>query len=72
VRCTGSNSSSRKSSSRCRGRLIAETINVIAVLVGRGAERQLVELAVVKGVNEEPIAGVVRRHVAIRRIRFLR
>jgi type IV secretion system protein TrbB len=51
--------------------LIAETINVIAV-VGRGAERQLVELAVVKGVNEEPIAGVVRRHVAIRRIRFLR
>jgi type IV secretion system protein TrbB len=28
--------------------LIAETINVIAVLAGRGAERRLVELAVVK------------------------
>jgi type IV secretion system protein TrbB len=31
--------------------LIAETINVIAVLMGRGAERQLVELAVVKGLK---------------------
>ena len=31
--------------------LIAETINVIAVLAGRGAQRQLVELAVVKGLN---------------------
>src|SRR5712672_2626810 len=29
--------------------LIAETINLIAVLAGRGAERKLVELAVVKG-----------------------
>jgi type IV secretion system protein TrbB len=34
--------------------LIAETINVIAVLAGRGAERQLVELAVVKGLPEPP------------------
>jgi P-type conjugative transfer ATPase TrbB len=31
--------------------LIAETINVIAVLAGRGAERRLVELAVVKGLE---------------------
>jgi type IV secretion system protein TrbB len=31
--------------------LIAETINVIAVLAGRGAERQLIELAVVKGLK---------------------
>jgi type IV secretion system protein TrbB len=31
--------------------LIAETINVIAVLAGRGAERQLAELAVVKGLK---------------------
>jgi len=31
--------------------LIAETINLIAVLVGRGAERKLVELAVVKGLQ---------------------
>jgi type IV secretion system protein TrbB len=31
--------------------LIAETINVIAVLAGRGAQRQLVELAVVKGLK---------------------
>src|SRR5216684_3877348 len=31
--------------------LIAETINLIAVLVGRGAERRLVELAVVKGLE---------------------
>jgi len=31
--------------------LIAETINVIAVLSGRGAERQLVELAAVKGLK---------------------
>lgn len=31
--------------------LIAETINVIAVLVGRGAERQLAELALVRGLG---------------------
>jgi type IV secretion system protein TrbB len=31
--------------------LIAETINVIAVLAGRGTSRRLVELAVVKGVK---------------------
>jgi type IV secretion system protein TrbB len=31
--------------------LIAETINVIAVLTGRGAQRQLAELAVVKGLK---------------------
>jgi len=31
--------------------LIAETINLIAVLAGRGAERKLVELAVVKGLD---------------------
>ena len=31
--------------------LIAETINVIAVLAGRGVERKLVELAVVKGLE---------------------
>jgi type IV secretion system protein TrbB len=31
--------------------LIAETINVIAVLAGRGAQRQLAELAVVKGLK---------------------
>jgi type IV secretion system protein TrbB len=31
--------------------LIAETINVIAVVAERGAERQLVELAVLKGLN---------------------
>src|SRR5215470_7408824 len=31
--------------------LIAETINVIAVLAGRGTERRLVELAVVKGLE---------------------
>jgi type IV secretion system protein TrbB len=31
--------------------LIAETINVIAVLAGRGAQRQLIELAVVKGLK---------------------
>jgi type IV secretion system protein TrbB len=31
--------------------LIAETINLIAVLAGRGAERKLVELAVVKGLQ---------------------
>src|SRR5262249_9077053 len=31
--------------------LIAETINVIRVLAGRGAERRLVELAVVKGLE---------------------
>src|SRR3974390_3146017 len=32
--------------------LIAETINVIAVLAGRGAERRLVELAQVEGLNQ--------------------
>jgi type IV secretion system protein VirB11 len=32
--------------------LIAETINVIAVLAGRGARRRLVELAAVKGLKE--------------------
>jgi type IV secretion system protein VirB11 len=31
--------------------LIAETINLIAVLAGRGAERKLVELAIVKGIQ---------------------
>src|SRR5215468_210236 len=31
--------------------LIAETINLIAVLAGRGAERKLVELAIVKGLQ---------------------
>lgn len=31
--------------------LIAETINLIAVLAGRGAERKLVDLAVVKGLE---------------------
>src|SRR5262245_43237729 len=33
--------------------LIAETINVIAVLAGRGAERKLIELAVVKGLRPD-------------------
>jgi type IV secretion system protein VirB11 len=31
--------------------LIAETINLIAVLAGRGAERRLIELAVVEGLS---------------------
>jgi Flp pilus assembly CpaF family ATPase len=31
--------------------LIAETINVIAVLAGRGSERRLIELAVVQGLS---------------------
>jgi len=31
--------------------LIAETINLIAVLVGRGAERRLIELAIVEGLS---------------------
>ena len=31
--------------------LIAETVNVIAVLAGRGADRRLVELAIVDGLN---------------------
>jgi type IV secretion system protein TrbB len=31
--------------------LIAETINVIAVLAGRGSSRRLIELAVVEGVK---------------------
>ena len=31
--------------------LIAETINVIAVLAGRGADRRLVELALVRGLG---------------------
>ncbi len=33
--------------------LIAETINLIAVLAGCGAERKLVELAVVKGLRPD-------------------
>jgi Flp pilus assembly CpaF family ATPase len=32
--------------------LIAETIDLIAVLAGRGAERRLVELAVVDGLGD--------------------
>jgi type IV secretion system protein VirB11 len=32
--------------------LIAETIQIIAVLAGRGAERRLIELAAVEGLNE--------------------
>jgi type IV secretion system protein TrbB len=31
--------------------LIAETINLIAVLAGRGAERRLIELSVVQGLG---------------------
>jgi type IV secretion system protein TrbB len=31
--------------------LVAETINLIAVLAGRGAERRLIELAVVQGLG---------------------
>jgi len=45
--------------------LIAETINVIAVLAGRGAERQLVELAVVKGLKpggDYVLAPAVKRN----------
>ena len=33
--------------------LIAETINLIAVLAGRGAQRRLIELAVVKGLGRD-------------------
>ena len=33
--------------------LIAETIQIIAVLAGRGAERRLVELAGVKGLSPD-------------------
>jgi type IV secretion system protein VirB11 len=32
-------------------RLIAETINLIAVLAGRGGERRLTELAIVEGLG---------------------
>ena len=32
--------------------LIAETINVIAVLAGRGAQRRLIELAVIDGLDK--------------------
>ncbi len=32
--------------------LIAETIQIIAVLAGRGSERRLIELAAVTGLNE--------------------
>jgi type IV secretion system protein VirB11 len=32
--------------------LIAETINVIAVLAGRGAQRRLIELAAVEGLDK--------------------
>jgi type IV secretion system protein VirB11 len=45
--------------------LIAETINVIAVLTGRGAQRQLVELAVVKGLKpggDYVLAPAVKRN----------
>jgi type IV secretion system protein TrbB len=45
--------------------LIAETINVIAVLAGRGAQRQLVELAVVKGLKpggDYVLAPAVKRN----------
>jgi type IV secretion system protein VirB11 len=45
--------------------LIAETINVIAVLMGRGAQRQLVELAVVKGLKpggDYVLAPAVKRN----------
>jgi type IV secretion system protein VirB11 len=45
--------------------LIAETINVIAVLAGRGAERRLVELAVVKGLpadGDYVLAPAVKRN----------
>ena len=45
--------------------LIAETINVIAVLAGRGAERRLVELAVVKGLEaggDYVLAPTVKRN----------
>jgi len=33
--------------------LIAETINVVAVLVGRGRQRRLVELAIVTGLDPD-------------------
>jgi type IV secretion system protein TrbB len=45
--------------------LIAETINVIAVLRGRGTQRQLVELAVVKGLKrggDYVLAPAVKRN----------
>jgi P-type conjugative transfer ATPase TrbB len=45
--------------------LIAETINVIAVLTGRGAQRQLAELAVVKGLKpggDYVLAPAVKRN----------
>ena len=45
--------------------LIAETINVIAVLAGRGAQRQLAELAVVKGLKpggDYVLAPAVKRN----------
>jgi type IV secretion system protein VirB11 len=32
--------------------MIAETINVIAVLAGRGAQRRLVDLATVRGLSD--------------------
>jgi len=33
--------------------LIAETINLIAVLAGRGSERRLIELSVVQGLGRD-------------------
>jgi type IV secretion system protein VirB11 len=50
VRCTASNNSSRKPSLPCRA-LIAETIDVIAVLSGRGADRRLADFAHVDGLT---------------------
>jgi type IV secretion system protein VirB11 len=46
--------------------LIAETINVIAVLAGRGTERRLADLRVVKGLKpggDYVLAPAVKRNV---------
>ena len=50
ARCAGMGNSSRKPSSPCHA-LIAETIDLVAVLSGRGSKRRLAELARVEGLG---------------------
>ena len=50
MRCAASSSSSRKPR-HCPRALIAETIDLIAVLSGRGSARRLAELALVEGLG---------------------
>jgi type IV secretory pathway VirB2 component (pilin) len=53
--------------------LIAETINVIAVLAGRGADRRLVELALVRGLELPATTAFQQQETDMRQqIRFLR